>query len=450
MIVSDSGYIPIGGLVISYCYSKREGINDRGHQMIAPLQQENQRLHEQVAEQQAEIARLHKEIKMCRGLFDQLSFGIYIYHLEDLADDWTLRMIAANSTVEELTGLSPDKIVGKTLDENFPGLREHGVPQAFAEVVRSGEPFEMENVYGDERVIESAFAFRAVALPGNCVAVLFENITARKQSEQRMVEYTEESQMFQAVIDAAPDGIAFASLDTGRIFYANPVFRAMCGYGDQTIGMPFTDIYTESPARMAQIIQEATEQGVWRGEVGSERKDGSTFPAELSGTVLRGADGQPRIAAGLLRDLTVQKQAEAERAELQQQIIEAQRNALRELSTPLIPISDKVMIMPLIGAIDSGRAQQIMEALLDGVAQHHADLVILDITGIRVVDTQVAQAFIQAAQAVRLLGAQVMLTGIGPQIAQTLVSLGIDLSGIQTQGNLQTGIAAALSARAIG
>jgi anti-anti-sigma factor len=147
---------------------------------------------------------------------------------------------------------------------------------------------------------------------------------------------------------------------------------------------------------------------------------------------------------GLFRDLSEQYRQEEERAALQQQVIDAQRQALRELSTPLIPISDNVLIMPLIGTIDSQRAQQVMEALLEGVAQHQADLVVLDITGVAVVDTQVAQSFIQAAQAVRLLGAQVMLTGIQPQIAQTLVHLGVDLSGIQTQGSLQAGIASAL------
>ncbi len=130
--------------------------------------------------------------------------------------------------------------------------------------------------------------------------------------------------------------------------------------------------------------------------------------------------------------------------EQRQQAFDAQRDALRELSTPLIPITDDVVIMPLIGTIDSQRAQQVMETLLEGVARHQASLVILDITGVSIVDTQVAQAFIQAAQAVKLLGAQVMLTGIQPQIAQTLVHLGVDLSGIQTRGSLQAGIAAAL------
>jgi anti-anti-sigma factor len=148
-----------------------------------------------------------------------------------------------------------------------------------------------------------------------------------------------------------------------------------------------------------------------------------------------------------LQAIEQSKKAEAEREALQEQIIDAQRAALRELSTPLIPVSDKVVIMPLIGTIDTGRAQQVMETLLEGVAHYQATLAILDITGVSVVDTQVAQALIGAAQAVKLLGAQVMLTGIQPQIAQTLVHLGVDLSGIETRGSLQSGIAQALRTR---
>jgi rsbT co-antagonist protein RsbR len=130
--------------------------------------------------------------------------------------------------------------------------------------------------------------------------------------------------------------------------------------------------------------------------------------------------------------------------DLNVQIIETQKQALRELSTPLIPITNEVVIMPLVGTIDSQRAQQVMETLLEGIAHYQAELAIIDITGVSVVDTQVAQSLIRAAQAVNLLGAQVMLTGIQPKIAQTLVHLGTDLSDITTRGSLQTGIAAAL------
>lgn len=122
------------------------------------------------------------------------------------------------------------------------------------------------------------------------------------------------------------------------------------------------------------------------------------------------------------------------------EIVYMQRERVRELATPLIPLRDHVILMPLIGTIDPERAQQVMETLLAGVAAHHATTAILDITGVRTVDTQIAQALLQTARACRLLGAQVVLTGIQPQIAQTLVQLGADLNGIMTRSTLQAGI----------
>jgi rsbT co-antagonist protein RsbR len=101
-------------------------------------------------------------------------------------------------------------------------------------------------------------------------------------------------------------------------------------------------------------------------------------------------------------------------------------------------------LVALIGAIDSARVQQIMETLLEGITAHQADIAILDITGGQVVDTQVADALLRTALAVKLLGAQVVLTGISPVMAQTLIHLGVDLSMIVTCSNLQEGIAYAL------
>jgi len=158
----------------------------------------------------------------------------------------------------------------------------------------------------------------------------------------------------------------------------------------------------------------------------------------------RVAHSWDEVEVEALRSAAVRFGAALYRREAEEHVLAAQRDTLRELSTPLIPITDEVVIMPLIGTIDSGRAQLVMETLLDGVAQQRARLVILDITGVTVVDSQVAQALIRAAQAVKLLGARVMLTGIQPQIAQTLVHLGVDLSGIQTRSSLQAGIATAL------
>lgn len=98
-----------------------------------------------------------------------------------------------------------------------------------------------------------------------------------------------------------------------------------------------------------------------------------------------------------------------------------QELALRELSTPLLTVSDHAVVMPLVGAIDTRRAQQVIETLLERITTHCANIAILDITGVTVVDTQVANVLPRATQAVRLLGAHVVLTGFRPEIAQTLV-----------------------------
>jgi anti-anti-sigma factor len=159
-----------------------------------------------------------------------------------------------------------------------------------------------------------------------------------------------------------------------------------------------------------------------------------------------GDNGKPEYLLVIAEDITERKAAEeAFRLSIaQEETIRAQENALRELSTPIIPLTDTVMVMPLVGALDSRRAQQVLETLLEGVAAQRARMVILDITGVPVVDTQVANALLRAAQAVKLLGAQIILTGIRPEVAQTLVGLGIDMTGITTLSTLQNGITLAI------
>lgn len=125
--------------------------------------------------------------------------------------------------------------------------------------------------------------------------------------------------------------------------------------------------------------------------------------------------------------------------------VSLQKIALQELSASLIPVFDKVSVMPLVGTIDTERARLIMENLLEGVVKHRAEVVLLDITGVPVVDTMVAHHIIQAADAVRLVGAKCMLVGIRPEIAQTIVTLGINLNDFTTTSTLQRGVEQALA-----
>ncbi|WP_437585249.1 PAS domain-containing protein [Sorangium sp. So ce1000] len=159
---------------------------------------------------------------------------------------------------------------------------------------------------------------------------------------------------------------------------------------------------------------------------------------------VRNERGEPVGVGGVVREDTDLRRAEAERAALQEQIIAAQQEALRELSTPLIPLADGVLVMPLIGTVDGARVAQIMETLLAGISSQRAHTAILDITGVRDVDELVANALTRTARAAQMLGARVVLTGIRPEVARALIELGADLTGIITLGTLQSGIAHAL------
>jgi len=121
-------------------------------------------------------------------------------------------------------------------------------------------------------------------------------------------------------------------------------------------------------------------------------------------------------------------------------LVRTQQQAILELSTPVIPVWDEILVLPIIGAVDTGRAQQIIDNLLDAIIKVQASVVIMDITGVQVVDTAVANHFIKTIDAAKILGAQVILTGVSPHNAQTLVGLGVDLTRLTTRGSLKAGL----------
>jgi rsbT co-antagonist protein RsbR len=254
-----------------------------------------------------------------------------------------------------------------------------------------------------------------------------------------------ERSVLRTIIDSLPD-VIYVKDREGRFEVANQALARMLGVDspDALIGKADLQLF---PRELASQY-DADEQAIIASgvplidkEEPVEYADGTSRWILTTKVPLRDPQGQILGLVGRGQDITERKRAEFERERLQEELIQVQAVTLQELSTPLIPISDTVLVMPLIGRIDSRRAGQILETLLTGVQQQQADLAIIDITGVNLVDTQVAQALIQAAQAVKLLGARVVLTGLRPEVAQTLVSLGIDLSDIVTRGTLQSGIA---------
>lgn len=289
---------------------------------------------------------------------------------------------------------------------------------------------------GLERLIDLVSEFNVIITEGY-QRQLLEDIQ-RQSSELRATQYRLEQAFYNsplATMEWDSNGIVrFWNASAERIFGWSPEEAI----GKNIIQMLVPDIAMEH----VQAIVAA----LLNGQATNSRnvnitKDKRLITCQWYNAILRDEQGNVVGLLSQTEDVTNQLQGEEERAALQEQVIQAQAAALRELSTPLIPLADGVVAMPLIGSIDSARAQQVIEGLLIGVAENHASVTILDITGVPVVDTQVANALLQAAQAVKLLGAKVVLTGIRPEVAQTLVGLGVDMSGITTRSTLQSGIA---------
>ncbi len=256
-------------------------------------------------------------------------------------------------------------------------------------------------------------------------------------------------QLFLSLAERALDGIIvtmYDEHDAPYLAYINAAFKTMLGYGDDFKQADLAHINALDSEIYANAPRIAREQGWWRGKQVMQKRDGTPLQMLISAYYyyLDEAQQHTPVLAAVFRDITDLHESEQARARLQANLIETQESLIRELSTPLIPIADDVVIMPLIGSLDTARAQAIIETLLTGIAAHRAQTAILDITGVQTIDTHVASTLVQAAQSVRLLGSRVMITGIHPAIAQTLVQLGVELQDIATYGTLQDGIAAAL------
>jgi rsbT co-antagonist protein RsbR len=123
-----------------------------------------------------------------------------------------------------------------------------------------------------------------------------------------------------------------------------------------------------------------------------------------------------------------------------ERVIRQQADAIRELSTPVLQVRERLLILPIIGVLDDQRADQLTEQLLGGIRRHRAKVVVIDITGVPEITAEVANHLVQAVDASRLMGAGVIITGLSPEIAQTLVTIGVDLTKMNTVGDLQGGI----------
>lgn len=167
-------------------------------------------------------------LRQASDILQNMQMGLYVYALEDPEDDRSLRLVAANPASGNLTGVPPEDILDKKIDEIFPGLREQEIPRRFAEVVRSGRAGEFEDLYyGEDRVLEAAYTVKAFPLPDNRVGVTFDNITEKKRAQERLANSEDR---FRTLFEDSPVRCLIHDAETGDILEANQASMDSFGF----------------------------------------------------------------------------------------------------------------------------------------------------------------------------------------------------------------------------
>jgi rsbT co-antagonist protein RsbR len=266
-------------------------------------------------------------------------------------------------------------------------------------------------------------------------AVLLD-VTERLRIERALQE---SEARYRDLVELSPDGVAV--LRDGRFLYLNKAGAQTLGYED-----PRALLGREIAEFVAPAAREGLRARVARIEAtrGVVKAQGEAFVTRDGQVVRVETVGAPALQL-VFRDVTERQHAEetARRSVMQEELIRAQQDMLQALSTPLVPLGEGMILMPLVGSVDRARAEQIRAALLVGVQAHRAEVVILDVTGVPAMDGAVGEAIVGAARAAKLLGTQVFVTGLSPAAARTLVTLGVDLGGIVTHAQVRDGLAAA-------
>lgn len=247
------------------------------------------------------------------------------------------------------------------------------------------------------------------------------------------------SQAFLAsIVECSDDAIYGKTLD-GTILSWNRGAERIYGYSAaEMVGRPVSVLVPPNKPDEVPAILERVKRGerVSHFETTRVRKDGEVIDLSLNVSPIRDASGQIIGASTTARDVTEQKKMREALTERAKEIL--------DVSTPVLQVWEGVVVAPFIGTLDTQRAQQFMERLLDKIVQTNSAVALLDVTGVPGIDTRTAQHLIETITSVRLLGAQAILTGVRPAIAQTLAHLGINLADVVTRSSLAAGLRVAL------
>jgi rsbT co-antagonist protein RsbR len=236
-------------------------------------------------------------------------------------------------------------------------------------------------------------------------------------------------------------------------------------FGPLMASMPAEQLEHQN-ARTRQLTRRALLEGDWKPYFADLHEQGAGYARMglsfsswfralsvvrpmITGRIRRSLEGEPERLYAVLSamdkwfDSVMSVIGEAYLSAKQDTIMD-QQEAIRELSTPVLTLMDGLLLLPIVGVIDSHRARQMTDQLLQAIHQHRAKVVVMDITGVAAVDSMVANHLVQAVEAARLLGATAVVTGVSAEVAQTVVKIGVDLARVRTVGDLQGGLAEAM------
>ena len=425
------------------------------------------------AEREAATQALRESESQYRTLVENLPQKIFFKDRDSV-------YVSCNENYANDMGIAPGDMVGKSDYEFYPKDLADKYRADDGRVLESGQTEEIVEKYaveGEELWVNT------IKTPvrddrGEVTGILgiFWDITERRRTQEALQESEERNRL---AMEAATVGSWESTFGTGEITWSDTAAR-LYGFGPEDLTVPrdllYQRIHPEDRNRVRRTVEDTTaEDGRYDIEYRVVWPDGSVHWMVNKGQVYRDEEGQPQRMLGVSVDVTPRKEAELElqkhkdhleelvqertrklaaaNTQLEQEIaegrrreeiIEQQGREILELSTPVMQLWDGVVAAPLIGTLDSQRAQQFMEVLLQSIVQTDSQVALVDITGVPTIDTQTAQNLIETVSAVKLLGAQVVLTGVRPAIAQTLVHLGIDLTDVTTRPSLASGLRVAL------
>jgi PAS domain S-box-containing protein len=337
---------------------------------------------------------------------------------------------------QALKGYTAQEAIGQpvsifyTDDDQAAGLARQEL-----ETARNSGRFELEGWRvrkGGERFWASVILSPIRAQDGKLTG--FVNVT-RDISKRRSAD-----EMFRGLLESAPDAMVIVGSD-GRIVLVNRQTEQLFGSGrDELIGREVETLIPprfrqRHPGHRAAFAADPRPRPMGADlELLGMRRDGSEFPVEISLSPVQADEGMLVVAA--IRDVTERRAQELR--------LERQRDEILELSTPVIQVWDKVLALPIIGTLDSGRAARLTEGLLEKIAESQAEVIILDISGVPTIDTQVAQHLLKTVQAATLMGAASIMSGVRPETAQAMVHLGIDMGQLRSRSTLRDALQLAM------